>query len=93
MADELIIRTPDGAFRVSTDDLEPFRIEDEDPEVSGHDFGSFSMIVLKPGEDLGSLTIQPEAGGDDLFSGRLIGETEKNLGTRPSRGGGLLGGF
>ncbi|MFP4514194.1 MAG: hypothetical protein ACLFRV_14715 [Acidimicrobiales bacterium] len=88
MTDELTIHTPDGTYRIPSDELEPYRVDD-DPEVSGFDFGDFGHfgIVLKPGQDLNS---QPQGGGD-LISPRLIGETEKNLGTRP--GDRLPGGF
>jgi hypothetical protein len=88
MADELTIHTAEGTYRIPVDELEAYRVDD-DPEVAGFDFGTFGNlgIVLKPGEDLGDLLIQPEAGGDDLFSRRSIGETEKNLGGRlPGRG-------
>ncbi len=80
MADELIIHTDGGTFRVPVEALEPFRLEE--PEVSGFDFARFGNVgtVLAP---IAPRMIQPEGGGDDLFSPRMIGETEKNLGPRP----------
>lgn len=85
MADHLIIRTDDGTFRVPTDALEPYRVDE--PEVTGFDLGSFADIgvVMRP---VGGLSIQPEEGGEDLFAPRsitprAIGETEKNLGRPP----------
>lgn len=59
MADGVYIQTPDGTFRISAEDLERFRIDEgEVAEVEGfmHGWGGFA--------------IQPEGGGDDLFTSR-----------------------